>query len=332
MPQIHLAQNDGVWLQTSHAPPETVLESLLKIDPTLSYSCRAGSCQSCMMKIIEGEVPPKSQVGLKDAWKSQNFFLPCIAHATSDLRIVSPASAGLELQTRILEIEPLSQTIFRIRLSVPKNFTYLPGQFLTLKKPDGTSRSYSLASLPSDPFLELHVRRYPQGALSAWLCDSQNRGATLSLRGPVGGCTYLPNFPQESLILAGTGTGLAPLLGIIRDALTHAHPAPIHLYHAAPTHDGLYLVDELLALETQHPEFHYHRVLESSDQPDNHHRGRIDEVLLRSSHDWKQCRFYLCGAPEMVRTMRRQLYLAGADLGKIHADAFLPTSPLPLKA
>ena len=54
---------------------ETVLDALLRSGVKAAHSCKAGSCGSCLMRATSGDVPAKAQIGLKDSWKAQGYFL-----------------------------------------------------------------------------------------------------------------------------------------------------------------------------------------------------------------------------------------------------------------
>jgi len=67
---------------------ETVLDCLLREGQGVAYSCRAGVCHSCMMKMPSGTIPPEAQEGLKPALKQQGFFLACQCHPVSDSEVM----------------------------------------------------------------------------------------------------------------------------------------------------------------------------------------------------------------------------------------------------
>src|SRR4051795_2551536 len=71
-------------------PSETVLDTLLRNHHGIPFSCKAGSCGTCMMRLGDGQVPARAQSGLKDSWKARGYFLPCVCPADSDLKIVTP--------------------------------------------------------------------------------------------------------------------------------------------------------------------------------------------------------------------------------------------------
>ena len=205
------------------------------------------------------------------------------------------------------------------------------GQFLTVIRRDGLSRAYSIASLPGSGGhdagapIELHVRVLPGGRMSTWLASPDALGAELRLRGPAGDCFYTDGKATQPLLLAGTGTGLAPLWAIARDALRANHTGPIELWHGSRNPDGFYLVDELRALSRRYPQFEYRRCALDGPAGDGVRIGRLDKLLLEQGR-FAGKRVFLCGDPELVLGLKKAVFLAGAALKDIHADAFV-TAP-----
>jgi NAD(P)H-flavin reductase len=284
------------------------------------------------MRALPPSVPTaRSQAGLKDSWRANGYFLACVCTPEEDL---IAASVGDEARTTatIIAIHRLTDSVLRIRLVTESPFEYRAGQFITLLRETGPNqtlaRSYSLASLPGEGLLELQVRILPNGQMSQWLAgtDSTNcatSGTEVQIQGPSGDCFYLPSTDParnaQPLILAGTGTGLAPLYGIARDALRQGHTGPIHLFHGAATEAGLYLQDELAALAAAHANFTYTPTVLATDGP-------IDQAVLARFPKPTGHRAYLCGDPEIVKSLKKKLFLAGAALNDLYADAFLPSA------
>jgi NAD(P)H-flavin reductase len=271
-----------------------------------------------MMRATSGDIGPNSQAGLKDAWKAQGYFLPCVCVPRGDVTVAA-LDAGMAARSTVLGVDWLSSDVVRLRLSRPDGFDFRAGQYLSLRNPDGLSRSYSIASLPDDGVIDLHVRIYPNGRMGSWIANCAKPGDAVTLTGPFGECFYLPAREQQPLLLIGTGTGLAPLQAILRDALANGHTGPIHLYHGAVTPAGLYLVEELAALAS----VNYRAVVLSGDAP-NVTTGAIDAVALGDHPKLNGWRVFLCGDPALVRTLKKKVFLAGAAMRDIHADAFLP--------
>ncbi len=302
------------------APGESVLDALLAAGVEAAHSCKAGSCGVCMMRVTSGMVPERASAGLKDSLRQQGYFLPCVCVPDSDLTIAR-AGGDAAYGASIGAVERLSPDVVRVRLVCDTVLESRPGQYVSLGREGKLARSYSIASI-SDASIsegrefEIHVRRVAGGQMSGWLHDGAQPGDRLEITGPYGDCFYVPGRPEQPLLLAGTGTGLAPLYGILRDALRQGHAGPIHLFHGAKTEDGLYLVNELRHIARTHSNFEYMPVVLDQDGP-------IENVLLRRLPRLSGWRAFVCGGPAAVQVLRKKIFLAGAASRDIYADAFL---------
>jgi ferredoxin-NADP reductase len=168
--------------------------------------------------------------------------------------------------------------------------------------------------------------------MSTWLCAEARLGDAVRIQGPAGECFYLPGRPEQSLLLAGTGTGLAPLYGIVRDALAQGHTGPLWLFHGAREPQGLYLVEQLRELASRHSNLHYRPSVLEGRLGEGVHVGPLDALLRAECPKPVGWRAFLCGNPEQVLSLRKKLFLAGLSLKDIHADAFLPSAGQPAGA
>lgn len=305
-------------------PEETVLDCLTRHGVSVPHSCKSGVCQSCLLRAVKSEPPAAAQHGLKDSLKQQRYFLACACQPEGDFEATLSGPELIRLPARVLSVDKLSRKIARVRLDPKDSFEYRAGQFINLWRNDGLTRSYSIASLPhTEDFIELHVARIDQGCMSNWIHDELQAGDDLALSTPRGECCYRPENPAQPLLLIGTGCGLAPLYGIVRDALYHGHTGPIWLYHGSRDRDGLYLIEELRGLARDHANFRYTPCL-SGDTPDGEDfvLQRAHEAALAQHRELKGWRLFLCGHPLMVNQTKMKAYLAGAALADIHADPF----------
>ncbi|WNG51214.1 2Fe-2S iron-sulfur cluster binding domain-containing protein [Archangium minus] len=319
-------KHEGQWYGLDEG--ESVLDGLLRRGVEVPHSCRAGACQSCLMRAERGGVPAKSQVGLKETLKARGYFLACACQPEGELEVAG-AGADLRVSARITSLERLSDSVLCVRLRPEGGFEYRAGQYVSVLRTDGLARSYSLASLPHEDTLALHVRRVAGGRMSGWLFEEARPGDVLELQGPAGECFYVPGRPEQSLLLAGTGTGLAPLYGIVRDALAQGHTGPIWLFHGAVDASGLYLVEELRALQSRHPQLHYRPCVLKGPERVGVTVGALEALIKETCPRPAGWRGYLCGNPDLVLSLRKKLFLTGLSLKDIHADAFLPSTPSP---
>jgi len=318
-------------------PGETLLAGLERQGVEIPAFCRTGVCQTCLLRATSGRPPASSQAGVAATWAERGCFLACQCVPEGPLAVERCDVLGT-FASRVARVEELSPRVLRVELEVPEGFEYRAGQFMQLERPGGVLRPYSIASLPGSPHLELHVALLAGGAMSQWLRTATDQPVTL--RGPLGECIYLEREPERPLLLAGTGTGLAPLLGVTRAALAAGHRGPIHLYHGSSTVEGLYLWSELGELAEAAPQLRvFGSVLpapgaappEASPAPRSRCELRhepLDRLILDDPLDCFDCRVYLCGDPGLVQRLRQRVYLCGAPLARIHCDPFVaPTAP-----
>lgn len=304
------------------AAGETVLDCLDRHHAGVTSYCRNGACQTCLLRAEEGAVPAAAQQGLKETWRAQGWFMSCMCRPSGDLRVARCDGAG-QYSAQVLEVQSLSARVLRVRLSKPAGFDYAAGQFIQLARPeDGLMRPYSLASTPDEAYLELHVAQLPQGQLSGWLAGAQGR--QVDLRGPYGECFYVNEPVSRPLLLVGTGTGLAPLYGVLRTAIAAGHAAAMRLLHGAPDAEGLYLWSALRALAGTHRQLECTGSVQGGTVAPGQSTQPLQELVQQCGLPLADARIYLCGNPDFVRGMRKQLYLAGTPLARIHADPFLP--------
>ncbi|MEZ4300423.1 MAG: 2Fe-2S iron-sulfur cluster-binding protein [Polyangiaceae bacterium] len=301
---------------------QTVLDALLAAGEPISYACRAGACGACVLRATAGEVPPEAQLGLRDAWKARGCFHACQCRPYADLT-VEPIGEGMRVPARVESRSMLSPTVARVVVRLDAPFDAAPGQYVTVQRA-GVARSFSIAAR-AERTIELHVRRVLGGKLSPYLCDEALPGDALDVQGPFGYCLYAVGRPEQPLLLAGTGTGLAPLWGVLHDALAAGHAGPIHVVHGAVDPSGLYLVDELRALSAAHPAVRYVPSVLRGALP-GMEEGSLDEVVLRHVPRPAGARIFVCGAPDIVQLLKKRLFLAGASLREILSDAFVPAA------
>ncbi len=305
---------------------ESVLDGLLRHGVPVAHACKAGSCGSCLLRAVEGSVPARAQVGLKDSWKARGYFLACMCQPEEDLT-VAEAGSDARVAATITSLHALTPDVLRVRLVCDAAFEFRPGQYVTLIRDNSLARSYSIASLAEEREIELHVRRIPDGRMSSWLYQEARPGARVHLQGPSGECFYVSGREEQSILLIGTGTGLAPLYGIVRDALEAGHRGPIHLFHGARRPEGLYLSDELTEMAAVHNNFTYvPAVMEAEAPAAAVEVGSLDGIVTRRLPNLTGWRGFVCGDPALVRALKKKLFLGGMAMRDIYADAFLPSA------
>jgi CDP-4-dehydro-6-deoxyglucose reductase len=318
-------------------PGESVLEGMARHGVGLPSACRAGACHTCLLRAESGDPGEAGQRGLKPSLAARGYFLACLARPPADLA-VGMAGHDVMAPATVAGSRWLGPDVLALRVRPLRPVPFRAGQHVALDRGSGRVRVFSIASLPAPSWpadLEFHVRVRRGGALSGWLAEACG-GAVLRVGTPAGDCFYLPGSPQTALLLAGTGTGIAPLLAIARDALRSGHTGPVTVIHGAATPDRLYLGERLPAGLTAPaaptgpagpggparpaPAVHWVTCARSRGE-------EITEAVLaelRRGPGPAATRAFLCGGSRSVAAMRRALFLAGMSLRDITADEFVP--------
>lgn len=303
---------------------ESVLDALLRDGHDVPYGCKNGVCQSCMMTLEGGDVPSDAQKGLTDQQKKVGSFLACSCFPNSDIT-VSKGKSDDKIEGEIKEISSLNDNVIKLKLT--SLLSYFPGQFVNLWRDDQVVRSYSLASVPDlDDGLEFHIRHVENGQFSDWIKQSAKEKDAIKIQGPLGTCfySYSEENKDQPMLLAGIGTGLAPLYGIARDALNQGHSGQIVLIVGAKKASNLYLLEELKALSHTFPNFAVEFVAqESSESPIK--QGDIYQEV-KDIGSLKGYKVFVCGADSFVKKMKKQCFLSGANMPDILADSFVHSS------
>jgi ferredoxin-NADP reductase len=153
---------------------------------------------------------------------------------------------------QLVAVRGESATARTLVLDVPSWPGHLPGQHvdvrLTAEDGYSTQRSYSIASAPDRTRIELTVERLENGEVSPYLTDELRPGDPLELRGPIGGWFVWRPEDQTPVLLTGGGSGVVPLMAMVRTRIARGSTAPMRLIYSTRTPDTLLYGDELRRL------------------------------------------------------------------------------------
>jgi ferredoxin-NADP reductase len=161
-----------------------------------------------------------------------------------------PAPMGGWTHAKVVEVRHPTPRSVILRLDLPNRVNHLPGQHyvIRLTADDGytASRSYSVASPPSDPLLEFWIERLDDGEVSSFLADVVEAGDELEVRGPIGGWFVWDGTAPG--VGVGGGSGAVPLVAMTRHAAAVGMPGLLRLAVSARTLDDVPYHDELAAI------------------------------------------------------------------------------------
>ena len=285
-----------------------LLDALNAAGVNVPYSCRAGSCHACLVHCLDGQPADALPEALALDKHAQGWRLACQCRVVDDLRVAvfDPLLEGMPATVCALD---WFDDVLRLRLRPERALRYHAGQHLVLWN-GAVARPYSLASLPGeDDFLEFHVDCRRPGAF----CDSA-RGLRVGdelrlgeLRG--GALHYDPDWQERPLWMLAAGTGLAPLWGILREAVRQGHRGEIRVLHVARDSAGHYLAGAMQGM--------------AGVTVDLVLAEQMEEALAGLRMVSRQTVALVCGAPASVERFARRLFVAGVPRGQVYADAFV---------
>ncbi|MBW6436513.1 ferredoxin--NADP reductase [Actinoplanes hulinensis] len=203
---------------------------------------------------------------------------------------------------RIMDVIP--ETSDASSLVLDAGFDYRPGQYLTVRTPAG-ARCYSLSSAPGvDAAPKVTVKRVPGGQVSNWICDHVCAGDTLDMSGPAG--TFTPDSPDDDLLLLAGGSGITPIMGIIKSMRGGARS----LIYANRDADSIIFRDEL------------DRLLPVTHWLDSERGVPTADALRELLTAYPDRLAFVCGPEAFVAVAEKALQLAGVPASRIRVERF----------
>lgn len=204
------------------------------------------------------------------------------------------------------------------------------GQFVQVAvEIDGTrhERCYSPASVEGRSALEITVKRHPEGLVSNFLADRARPGMVLGLSA-ADGDFRLPRARPGSVLLIGGGSGMTPLVAILRTLLAEGYDRPIALLHYAPDPERALYRDELVRLAAAHPNL---KLLRSYTRAPG--VGEIDghfspEHLPQADPCFVEAETFACGPPALLDAVRGT-WANGLE-HRLHVESFVPPTFVPV--
>lgn len=311
-------------------PGANLLEALRDHQVPISYSCMAGRCGTCRCKVIEGDVLDSGQESQRPLGGRDPFVLACQTFLTEPCTIEIPEPDEVVVHrarivaASVVAIEAMSHDVRRLRLRPAKPLEFSPGQYVHLQFTPDHIRPYSMAGLCEDGELEFHVRLIPDGRVTRYIASELRVGDAVRVSGPLG-AAYLRRKHTGPMLCVAGGTGLAPILSIVRGAIAGGMANPIHLYFGVRSPRDIYGLDWLHALERDCANLRVQVVVTSGADPKKQRAGLVTDAIAEDLRDLAGWRAYLCGSPPMVEAATLLAKQKGIAPEQIYADAFYPT-------
>jgi ferredoxin-NADP reductase len=231
----------------------------------------------------------------------------------------------------IVEIREETRHARTLALDVPAWPGHLAGQHVDVRlvAEDGyqAQRSYSIASPPGSRYVELTIERIENAEVSPYLTDVLQPGDGLEVRGPIGGYFVWRAEDGGPLLLVGGGSGIVPLMAILRLHTSVRSSVPARLLYSARTLDDVIYKKELDAIAVNE---NVRVAIALTREWPNDWRGfrrRIDREMLGdiAFAPSERAHAYVCGPTPLVESVATSLVELGYDASRVRTERFGPT-------
>ncbi|PWJ90132.1 MULTISPECIES: FAD-binding oxidoreductase [Mesorhizobium] len=232
---------------------------------------------------------------------------------------------------RIVRIEKRTPRVTSFFLQPSRPFAYRAGQHVDVRltAPDGyqARRSYSIASAPeSGGVIELAIEKLDDGEVSPFFHEVAAIGDEIELRGPLGGHFVWPEDGNGPLVLVGGGSGVVPLMSMVRHRAARNSSVPVVLVFSARVWDEVIFRDELITLDDRQDGFDLVLTLtrEAARRPADYSR-RVDVAMMAQA----MARLpeppglaFVCGSNAFVSAAAQALIDAGVAAENIRTERY----------
>ncbi len=316
------------------AANQTILQAAESQGIEMPHSCRVGGCGACKCKLKSGKIKALTEAAyvLTQQELQEGYILPCQSQPRSELvlEVAASSNAGNHLLPATLHnIESLTHSLFKVTLILQQSLSFRAGQFVEVSVPGFEHpRCYSLINGPQDvqDKIDFFIQQCPNGSLSNWLTDSKNLNTQLNISQAQGSCTLDMAKQSGPLFLASTGSGLGPILSLLKQGVHSGNDRCVHLFIGAKTQADIFFIKELNSIQEKWiGEFHLHQVLSQSDEIPSVLTGRIQNHLSTylTPFDALTVDAFICGNPSMVESACEEFKLFGLQINQLHMDKFV---------
>jgi ferredoxin-NADP reductase/ferredoxin len=335
---VTLLTADGQESTVHCEPGSTVLAAAERSGIMLKASCETGGCGACSAVLRGGRV----QMGDHDpnvvaVPENQGGILLCRSVPEQDCRIELPYDQSAIVvgppnlhQAEIAALDRVADGVMHVALTLlpgedaPSAADFESGQFIRIMVP-GTEarRAYSPANVANwDGRLEFYIRLLPGGAMSEYLSSHAAVGDVLTVMSADGEFGLVENGLRPRWFLAG-GTGLSPLLSMLRKMAEWGDPQPARLVFGITRHSEVFAQDEIAALAAVLPDFRADTVVWTPDPAWTGPVGNpVDLAAAEIAALEEMPDVYLCGPPPMMDAAFAALTAVGVPEDQIHAERF----------
>lgn len=220
---------------------------------------------------------------------------------------------------------------FEIPAEVEKDFQFIPGQNVTLRKVfngEEIRRSYSICSCPSENELRVAVKKVVGGIFSTFANEELKKGDVLEVLPPTGNFyTQILSSQKKNYVFIAAGSGITPVISLVKTILATEKESQITLLYGNKGIGSIIFKEQLEALKDKYLDrFNLHHVFSRETTETDFNSGRIDAAKMNQLSPMINLNsvdnFFICGPEPLIFTVKDFLLSQGIDADKIHFELF----------
>lgn len=338
--QIKIITEEGEVTSFDCAEDEDIVSAAIRQSIFLMSSCREGGCATCKGTCTDGdfETGKVSAQALPPEEQEEDMVLLCRCYPREDSTFevpytfdrISYSEEGKQFTTELVSLEDVSSNVVKLclkRSDGEKQIKLDSGQYYDLEIP-GTeiTRSYSPANIGNNEGdMEFLIRVLDDGKFSKYLRNDAEVGQAINVTGPSGIFGLVADGFTPRSFVAG-GTGLAPVLSMVRFMHEWGEPQPCIIYYGSTFEEEVFYIDELKKLEAEMDNLTVKICVWKATDSWQGEKGSVVDILKKDLQESStKPDLYLCGPPGMVDATYAACAEAGIDKQKIYLEKFLPS-------
>ena len=237
---------------------------------------------------------------------------------------------------KVLEVKPETEYAVAVTFNVPEDlnqeFSYLPGQYLTLKftlNGEEQRRAYSMCSSPIEENITIGVKRVENGLVSNHINDHVKEGGSIEIMPPQGNFRVAcQEEQQKKYILFGGGSGITPLLSIAKTVMSKEPKSSVKLLYANERLDTVMFKSQIDTLQENYSNrFKVEHIINNPPTDWQGKRGLLDTDTIKAAVQELGTQFnaaecYICGPSGMMGLVENELVSLNFPTEKIHIERF----------
>ncbi|RDY59848.1 ferredoxin--NADP reductase [Flagellimonas nanhaiensis] len=239
---------------------------------------------------------------------------------------------------KISAVDSLTPNAVALTFEIPENlketFSFVPGQYITLKHTingEEVRRAYSISSAPSSEKLTVGIKKMPNGTFSVFANEQLQTGDTLEVMLPEGRFVFNNDSTPKNIAAFAAGSGITPIMSIAQTVLESNPESTFVLVFGNQTPSETMYLKEIQDLHDKYTNRFFVQRLYSRSQEEGALFGRIETstvnyVVKNKFKDTSFDAFYLCGPEEMIETVKDSLKKIGVEEQKILFELFTSSS------